>query len=346
MRNSIYKSAFIVGIFLLLKSCDSSPIGNLNLGYYLGVVQFNKEKKVSFISQYDKNGKEHNKIKFAIEGMGYLGDFIPFDDENFYVKSSNVVSKDEDGYLIEVDKHTNRYSKIDLGLGDIYNLFVDDDYIYITHSINKLSLYDKDKDKLIKTIKVDDYLVNKFYVDDSKVYLFSRKGKEKSYLNVLDKKSLNIIRNFDITKFGLYQNDMYFHKNKIFFTNYDVSRSSNFGEVGIFNTKTYNFGFINMDTKNLDKIVVNDDKIVLTVKGEGRNSLKDTLIFINRDNLAQQKINLDYNVKVLDVLDDKIFILSDKYLDIYDSDKNSLYKRIKLSLDKDSVASGIIIYED
>lgn len=346
MRYSMYKSAFIVGIFLLLKSCDASPIGNFNLGYYLGVVQFSKDKKVSFINQYDKNGKETNKIKFSVEGMGYLDDFIPSDDEKFYVKSSNVISKNEKGYLIEVDKQTNRYSKIDLNLGDIYKIFVDGNFIYITHSVNKLSVYDKRKDKIVNTTKLDDYLVNKFYVDDSNVYLFSRRKKDKSFLNILDKKTLKVVKSFDITGFGLYQNDIYFYDDKIYFTNYDTLTTKNVGRVGIFNTKTQKFNYINLDTKNLDKIVVKDGKIFLTIKGEGRNSSKDALMVIDEKTLKTQKIELDYNAKVFDILNDKILILSNKYLDIYDCGNLFLHNRIKLSLDKNSVASGIIIYND
>lgn len=346
MRYSIYKSAFVIGIFLLLKSCDASSTTNFNLGYYLGVVQFSKDKKVSFINQYDKNGKETNKIKFSIEGMGYLDDFIPSDQEKFYVKSSNVISKNEEEYLIEVDKQTNRYSKIDLNLSDIYKIFVDDNFIYITHSINKLSVYDKRKDKIVNTTKIDDYLVGKFYVDDSNIHLFSRRQKGKSFLNILDKKTLRVIKNFDITNFGLYQNDIYFHNDKIYFTNYDTSTTKNVGKVGIFNTKTQKFSHINLDTKNLDKIAVNDGKIFLTVKGEGRNSLKDALMVVDEKSFKTQKIELDYNAKVFDILNDKIFVLSNKYLDIYDCNNLFLHNRIKLSLDEDSVASGIIIYND
>lgn len=345
MRYAIYKLTFIVAIFLSLLSCESSHVSNFNSGYYVGVISFNKTKKVSFINQYNEDGRETNKIKFSIEGMGYLDDFIPSDEDNFYVKSSNILSRNGKNYLIEVDKFTNRYSKIDLNLEDIYKIFNDDDYIYITHSINKLSRYDKDRGRIIDTVKLDDYIVNKFYVDESKIYLFSRRGKERSFLNILDKETLELIKNFDITYFGLYQNDIFYDNGKIYFTNYDVSSNSGSGKIGIYSIETQKFTYINVNSKNLNKILVYNDKVYVTIKGDEEDILKDAIIIIDKNSLKSQKKTLDYNVKVFDIIDDKIFILSDKYLDIYDADDFSLYKRIKLSIDSDSVVSGIIVYD-
>lgn len=342
MRYAIYKVTFIVAMVLVLFSCESSYVSNFNLGYYVGVVSFNKTKKVSFINQYNEDGRGTNRIKFSLQGMGYLHDFIPSDDENFYVKSSNILSMNGKSYLIEVDKFTNRYSKIDLGLDEIYKIFNDDDCLYITHSINKISKYDKSKGKIINTSKVDDYIVSEIYVDDSKIYLFSRRGKERSFLNILDKTTLELVKNFDITNFGLYQNDMFYDNGKIYFTNYDISSDKNIGKVGIYNIETQKINYISVNSRNLDKIVVYGDKIYVTIRGD---ILKDSIIVVDKKTLKSKRKNLDYKIKVFDIIDDKLFMLSDKYIDIYDLNKFDLYKRIKLLTDKDSVISGLIVYD-
>lgn len=342
MRYAIYKVTFIVAMVLVLFSCESSYVSNFNLGYYVGVVSFNKTKKVSFINQYNEDGRGTNRIKFSLQGMGYLHDFIPSDDENFYVKSSNILSMNGKSYLIEVDKFTNRYSKIDLGLDEIYKIFNDDDCLYITHSINKISKYDKSKGKIINTSKVDDYIVSEIYVDDSKIYLFSRRGKERSFLNILDKTTLELVKNFDITNFGLYQNDMFYDNGKIYFTNYDISSDKNIGKVGIYNIETQKINYISVNSRNLDKIVVYGDKIYITIRGD---ILKDSIIVVDKKTLKSKRKNLDYKIKVFDIIDDKLFMLSDKYIDIYDLNKFDLYKRIKLLTDKDSVISGLIVYD-
>lgn len=342
MRYAIYKLIFIVAMFLNFVSCESSPITNFNFGYYVGIISFNKTKKVSFINQYDEDGIETNKIKFSIQGMGYLHDFIPSDDENFYVKSSNILSMNGKNYLIEVDKFTNRYSKIDLDVDDIYKIFNDGNYLYITHSINKISKYDKGKRKIVNTVHLDDYIVNEIYLNESEIYMFSRKGKEKSFLNILDKNSFKIIKQFEVTNLGIYQNDIFYYEGKLYFTNYDVSSNRELGKIGIYDIVTQSFDFISVDSKNLDRIIVNDDKIYLTVKG---NVSKDSLIIIDRNTLKIKRKNLDYSVKVFDIIDNRIFILSDKYLEIYNTGKFELFKRIKISLDRDSVVSGIIVYD-
>lgn len=342
MRYAIYKLTFIVAMLLVLFSCEASYVSNFNLGYYVGVVSFNKTKKVSFINQYNEDGRETNRIKFSLQGMGYLNDFIPSDEENFYVKSSNILSMNGKSYLIEVDKFTNRYSKIDLGLDEIYKIFNDDDFLYITHSINKISKYDKSKGKIVGTSKIDDYIVSEIYVDDSKIYIFSRRGKERSFLNILDKDTLKLVKNFDITNFGLYQNDIFYDDGKIYFTNYDASSDKNVGKVGIYNIKTQEFNYISVNSRNLDKIIVYEDKIYITVRGD---ILKDSILIVDKKTLKSKRKNLDYKIKVFDVIDDKLFVLSDKYIDIYNLNKFDLYKKIKLSTDKDSVISGLIVYD-
>ena len=52
---------------------------------------------------------------------------------------------------------------------------------------------------------------------------FSRNNNGNSYLNVLDKNNLEIINKFNLSKFGLYQNDMFYYNGKIYFTNYDAN---------------------------------------------------------------------------------------------------------------------------
>lgn len=344
MRYTICKVSFIISTLMFLVSCNTIDASNFNSGYFVGVISFNKTKKVSFINQYNEKGEETNKIKFSIEGMGYLDDFIPFDDKNFYVKASNVLSKNGKNYLIEVDKLTNRYSKIDLDLDDIYKIIVKDKKIYITHSINKFSVYDKRKEEIVETIKLDDYITGKFHVDESRIYLFSREGKEKSFLNILNEENLELIEKIDITKFGLYQNDVFYDDGKIYFTNYDISSNNKLGKIGIYNTKSGEFSHINVGSKNLDKIRVHDDNIYVTIKGDENNTLKDTVMVINKNSFLSDKLNLEYNIKVFDIIEDKIFILSDKYLDIYDENLD-LYQRIKLSIDRESVVSGIIVYD-
>lgn len=345
MRYAIYKLAFVMVVSMSLFSCGSLDSNNFNMGSYVGVISFNKDRKVSFINQYNENGKHINKVKFSIEGMGYLDDFIPSDDENFYVKSSDILSKNGKNYIIEVDKFNNGYSKINLDIGDIYKIVVDEDYIYITHSINKLSRYDKDKKRIVDTINLNDYVVEKFYVDDSNVYLFTRDGKERSFLNILNKHTFEILRVRDITSFGVYQNDVFFYEGKLYFTNYDTISENNSGKIGIYNTETERFGQINIYSKNLDKVLVYDDEIYVTVKADSENILNDTVVIIDRESLKSRKKILDYNVKVFDIVDDKIFILSDDYLYVYNADDFSLHKEIKLSLDENSVVSGIIVYD-
>ena len=344
MRHAIYKSVFIVAIIFFLVSCDSQ-VGNFNLGYYVGVVLFNKTKGISFIHQYNEDGKESNKIKFSVEGMSYLDNFIPSDKKSFYVKSSNILSKKGKNYLIEVDKYTNRYYKINLGLDDIYKIVVEEDYIYITHSINKLSIYDKNKNKIINTISLNDYIVNKFHVDENNIYVFSREAKEKSYLNIINKENLEIIKTIDVTKFGLYQNDVFYYNDKIYFTNYNVSSETNIGKIGIYNTKSDKFTYVNLNSKNLDKILVDDENIYVTVKGNDGDVLKDTVFIIDRDTLEVTKKKLNYKIKVFDIFDGKMFILSDDYLYIYNSGDLSEFNKITLETDDESVVSGLIIYD-
>ncbi len=345
MRYAIYKLAIFMVMILSLFSCGSLNSDNFNIGSYIGVISFNKDRKVSFINQYDDNGEHVNKVKFSIEGMGYLDDFIPFDQENFYVKSSNVLSRDVKSYIIAVDKFTNGYSKINLNIGEIYKIAVDDDYIYITHSINKFSRYDKNRRKIVDTIELNDYVVDKFYVDSSNIYLFSRDGKETSFLNILSKDNLEVVKSFDITSFGIYQNDIFYHDGKIYFTNYNPLTESDFGKVGIYDISTESFEHINIYSKNLDKVLVYSDEIYVIVRADNDNILNDTVVIIDKDSLESRKRTLDYSVRVFDIIDDKIFILSNDSLYIYNADDFSLHKHVELVTDENSVISGIIIYD-
>lgn len=347
MRYFIFKSTLISSIILfVLMSCGVDKVsGNLNYGYYVGVISFNKNKKESFITQYDQEGNETNRVKFSLEGMSYLGEFIKSDKNNFYVKSNDIVSNKGKSYLIKVDKYTNRYSKIDLNLGDLYKIFVLEDEIYITHSLNKLSIYDNKLDKIIRTEKFDDYITDEFYIDDENVYLFSRNGNKASYLNILDRHDLSIIDKFDITRFGLYQNDMFYYDGKIYFTNYNTNNNSNSGKIGIYDVFTKTFDYLNTSSNNLDKIFVDENKIYVTIRGDNNNINKDSVIVINKLTKDSKKFELDYSIKVFDISNDKIYILSDRYLDIYNVEDFSLYKKIKIDLEEDSVVSGIILYD-
>lgn len=345
MRSCIFKSGFIVAMIFFLVSCNSGG-SNFNLGYYVGVVLFNKTKQVSYIHQYNQDGKDNNKIKFSVEGMSYLDGFVPSDDKSFYLKSGSVLSEKSKDYLIKVDKLTNGYSKINLGVQDVYKIIVEQEYIYFTHSINSISIYDKEKHKIIKTASLNDYIVSKFHVDDDRIYVFSRDGKEKSYFNILNKETLEVIKTIEVTNFGLYQNDVFYYDNKIYFTNYNVSPDSNIGKVGIYHIEADSFGYINLNSKSLDKIVVNDKNIYVTVKGNDGDIQKDTIFVIDRNTLKVNKKKLDYPIKVFDIYKDKLFVLSDKYLYIYDSMNLSNFQSIELDIDEESVVSGVIIYDN
>ena len=335
----------ILLIFLFLVSCTNVDSINLNSGYYIGITSFNRNKNVSFINQYDEEGKETNKIKFSVEGMGYLGELVPSDDDNFYFKSSNVISPNGKNYLISVDKLDNRYSKIDLNFEDIYKIVPFENYLYITHSFNKLSVYDKNKRALINTVQLDDYVVSEFYVDEFNIYVFSRLGTESSFLNILDREAMKFLEKISLNEFGLYQNDIFYHDGKIYFTNYDASSSKNIGKIGIYDIEDEKFSHIDVQSKSLDKILANDEKIFVVIKGDESNILKDTIMIIDKNSLKSEKVKLDYLIKIFDIIDDKILILSNDYLDIYDVDKFKLDKRIELSFAEDDVISGLILYD-
>lgn len=347
MRYFIFKSTIILSILVsTLMSCEVDKVsGNFNYGYYVGIISFNKNKKESFINQYDQEGNETNKVKFSLEGMSYLGEFIKSDKNNFYVKSNEIISNRGKSYLIKVDKYTNRYSKIDLNLGDLYKIFVLEDKIYITHSLNKLSIYDNKIDKVITTQEFDAYITDEFHVDEDHVYLFSRDEGKSSYLNILDKNDLSVINKFNVSKFGLYQNDMFYDDGKIYFTNYNSNNNSNLGKIGIFDIYTKTFDYLNTSSNNLDKIFIYEDNIYVTIRGDNNNINRDSVIVINKQTKKSKKFELDYNIKVFDIFNDKIYVLSDRYLDIYNAEDFSLYKKIKIDLEEDSVVSGIILYD-
>lgn len=346
MRYAIYKKAIIISIiFMSLVSCSVDGGSNFNYGYYVGIISFNKDKKESFINQYDIEGHEENKIKFSLEGMSYLGDFIPSDKYNFYVKSNEIISSRGNSYLIEVDKYTNGYSKINLDLGDIYKISVVDNKIYITHSLNKLSIYDKNLKKINNTIEIDNYIMGKFYIEDDKIYIFSRNGKEKSYLNILNCNTLEVIEKLNITQFGVYQNDMYCYDGKIYFTNYDANSNVNSGKIGVYDIYTKSFDFIKTSSNNLDKIIVSEDNIYVTVRGDNININKDSIIKVNRKTLESSKIEFDYNIKVFDSSGEEIFVLSDKNLEVYSAKDFTPLRSIELNVEPNSVVSGLIVYD-
>lgn len=341
----VIKSTFIISmIFMFFVSCSVEYASNLNHGYYIGIVNFNKDRKESFINQYDSEGHEGSRIKFSLEGISYLGNFVPSDDSYFYVKSNDIVSTKGDSYLIQIDKYNNGYTKIDLDIEDIYKIFMYNDKIYITHSLNKLSIYNKESLKIVKTVSLDDHVVGKIHVDDENVYIFSRNNNGNSYLNVLNKDNLESVSRFNLSKFGLYQNDIFYYEGKIYFTNYDVNSKIDSGKVGIYDIYTKSFDYINTIRNNLDKILVYKDNIYVTVRGDNKDLNKDSVIRIDRKSLKSYKIEFNYNIKVFDVLDDKIFILSDKHLEIYDAKDFKLFKNIELNMDKNSVVSGLILY--
>ncbi|AID45190.1 Hypothetical protein SFBmNL_01286 [Candidatus Arthromitus sp. SFB-mouse-NL] len=341
----VIKSTFIMFMILMsFVSCNVEYASNLNYGYYVGIISFNKDKRESFINQYDYEGNEGNRIKFSLEGISYLGDFVPSDDSNFYFKSNDIVSTKGNSYLIEVDKYTNGYTKVNLDVEDIYKIFIDNDRIYITHSLNKLSIYNKDLSNEIKTINVDDHVVGKIYIDDDNVYIFSRNNNGNSYLNVLDKNNLEIINKFNLSKFGLYQNDMFYYNGKIYFTNYDANAKSESGKIGIYDIYTETFDYINTISNNLDKILLYEDNIYVTVRGDNSDINKDSVIRIDRKTLKSSKTEFYYNIKVFDISEDKIFILSDKYLQIYNAKDFTLFKKIEFDMEENNVISGLILY--
>ena len=57
------------------------------------------------------------------------------------------------------------------------------------------------------------------------------------------------------------------------------------------------------------------------------------------------KKKLNYKIKVFDIFDGKMFILSDDYLYIYNSGDLSEFNKITLETDDESVVSGLIIYD-
>ncbi len=346
MRYAIHKYIFIVAtIFMSFVSCEMDKgASNFNYGYYVGVVSFNQNKKESFINQYDRSNLDLNRVKFSIEGMSYLGEFINSDEEYFYVKSNDIVSNKGKSYLIKVDKYTNRYSKLDLDIGDIYKIFIYDSDIYITHDLNKLSIYDSRLDRIVNTKEFDNYVTDNFYIDDKNVYLFSRNTKN-SYLNILNREDLSTLNRFDVTNFGLYQNDMVCYNEKIYFTNYNVNNNKNQGKVGVYDIPSKSFDYINTSSNNLDKIKAYDGYVYVTIRGDHNNIDQDSVIKINIKNKKSNKVELPYNIKVFDIFEGEIYILSDMYLDVYDCESFSLSQRIELDIESENIVSGLILYD-
>lgn len=323
-NKSIFISIIIV--LFILSGCSSSSFKGRDFNYKYGVIETTGQKNSTYISFYnddlEKVGEEN--IKYGSMGDGFSLPIVF--KKSMFIVPKGIYNIKELTFIMEYDLYKGKIEKYNIGLQNMNNIAVDDNYIYGVNTMNNISSIVKcnRKTKELSKVEISEVYISYIEVYKNELFAFGESYEEekmKSYLYIFESNTLSILEKIDISNIGFGQYYTVMKDNKLYFpTSFSIEDT---GEQPINKLSEYNRESGDILTYNLEKnypfqIIEYKEKLLIThfdpvaVKG-------NTISIFNVKDESSEVIEFSHNIEQIVLDDENIVILGNGYLYIYDN---------------------------
>lgn len=318
----------------------------------VGVIETRGDKEKSRILFFDEEMNEIGELPLDFATVGNIF-YTPLISENeLYVIPQGYANKKDEETVLEIalqDLSVEEYTIEQLAMNSVAT---NQEFVYTCNTLNGSSYINKcDKDdNKTESIEIPETYISKLLYADNKLYAFGTANTENdimlSYLYVYDDK-LNLQEKINISKCGADQYKAIEYSGDIFFTSLADSKDQPTKIVGKISTKDNSIELIELSQYYPFDLDICDNKLFIShfnvvQRTGGGLSIYDL-------NTKQQKYyELNHGAEQMAIANDKIYILSDWIIYVYDAKTMELIENVDITqMDSDfSYLSGIFAVEN
>lgn len=316
----------------------------------VGIIETRGNISKSRILFLDDELNEAGSLPLDYANVGEVFEKALVKDNTLYVIPQGLDSKKDEKAVLEIDLRSLVAKKHTIDEIAMYGITVDDNYIYTANNINGSSFINKCNKLMDRTDSIElanVYICNLFY-SNNKLFAFAELMNDNdvrtSYIYVYDN-SLNLIKEIDITQCGLSQNKFCEHNGNIYFSNM-LDKFDNFNNtVGVLNTTDYSLEIIKLKQDCPLDLQIHNDKLYIThyniIQGIGGGGLT----VYDLKTKEQKFTKFKHGAEQMSIADDKMYILADRTLNVYDINTMKLLNTTNISnMDNDyTYLSGLFV---
>ena len=355
MKKAVCFLLVLLALVATLTGCNSYKADKIDTEKIrVGIMETRGNRDSSRILFLDEELNELGSLSIKEAGLGSLFDTQLVIDNTLYIIPQGYDTRKDAKKVLEIDLSDLNITEHKIDRIAMMSVAVNEDYIYTCNNLNGVSYVNKYDIVSGETEYIcfqDEIIMYLFYDSESRsLYAFgesSRKdGTSIARMHIYDE-NLNLLSNVDITKCGTGQNKAVSYEGNILFTSGTAEDGRDSKSVYVFNPKDESISTIELSKSNPWDLQIRGDKLYVShfniVTGEGGGlSVYD---FATGKSVYK---DFDHGVEQMQIVDGKIYILSDWKIYVYDLETLELTKTREIEpMDRYfSYLSGMFVVEN
>ena len=353
MKNTyFFLVACIIFLSINLAGCERKLTPDFSTqDIEVGIIETRGNRSKSRIIFYNDEIEEIGDLPLPFATVGGIF-YIPLvSDNKLYVIPQGYAKKKDERKALEInlqDLSVNEYKIEQIAMNAIA---ADNDSIYTCNNLNGISYINKcyKENNVVKTIEIPKIYISNILYANNKLYAFGTGGAKNGIMPAylyLYSSDLELIDKIDISSYGTSQYRATEYHGDIYFTSLSDTEDKPTNIVSKFNDESRSIETIQLNEIRPLDVAVYDGRLFVTHFNLVQNTGGGLSIY----NLKTGELNyykLEHGAAQMAVANNKIYILSDWKIYIYDIDKIELIKSIEVNpMDNDfSYLSGMFVLE-